>query len=358
MTLATDHGLAYKVVHDPSTTSHDDVDETREYIQVVERATGTSATITAADPNYGSVVQAILGVTDHAYSGEEVMALINPTLRLRALTDELRRVSERITYADGWFYDSRPMENALTKHIEKMYVAGDRNWQRYARFLDNLALNPSERSKRHLFRWMERHEVVLTEDGHLLMWKAIRGDGRSSHGGAAFVDGVLVEGRIPNKVGSVISMPRERVDPERGSACSFGLHVGNKTYAEWFLRQQCGGITGRIVMCKVHPRDVVSVPSDDSQKVRTCRYEVTDVSASTQFGPTYAEGDGDYEKDSWLRTWDVYDPERDPDEGEDDGYGDECDNCGEPVDPGYDLCDSCEEDEDEDDAPTAYVPPF
>lgn len=357
MTMTPNHGLAFKVVHDMNTTTQDDVDPTREYAQIVDKSTGSTASITAADPNYGAVLNALIGTTDHAYTADEVLALINPALRLRAIATELSRLSQRITYHDDqWFYDERPMANALTKHIEKMYADSDFHWERYVLFLDNLALNPSEKSKRHLFHWMDNHDVVITEDGHLLMWKGVRSDGRSSHSGFALVDGVEIIGRIPNVPGTTISMPRDRVDPERDEACSYGLHVGTKSYAENFV-----GSSGKVVMCKVDPRDIVSVPSDcENQKVRTCRYEVTEVSPNTRFGPTFSEADSDDPEGSWLSTsWNTYDPARryDDEEDDEDAY---CLGCGDETD-GEEFCFECDDENSLDESDEDYeddMPPF
>lgn len=362
MTLAPNHGLRYKVVHDPDTTSADDIDETREYVQIVHPETGTTRSITGGDPNYGAVLNALIGQTEHAYTADEVLELVDPSTRVWRLADELGRLSDRITYHDdSWFYDDRPMANALTKHIEKMYLAGGQGWEHYVRFLANLADNPSERSKRHLFHWMEQHDVVVTEDGNLLMWKGVRDDGRSLHAGFAIVDGVAHEhDHIPNQTGSVIEMPRERVDPERNAACSYGLHVGTKAYAEHFAHHN-----GYVVMCEVNPRDIVSVPTDsDNQKVRTCRYRVTDVSPNTRFGPTFSEADGDYPEGSWLQVWDTYDPEATSDQsGGEEGLT--CLFCGDDSD-GEDFCSACEEEQvdyepgasDEGFGQQSFAPPF
>jgi len=52
--------------------------------------------------------------------------------------------------------------------------------------------------------------------------------------------------------------------------CSHGLHVGAIDYVKSY---GCHG--DKVIICKVHPADVVSVPLDSAhQKVRCCGYEV------------------------------------------------------------------------------------
>ena len=75
---------------------------------------------------------------------------------------------------------------------------------------------------------------------------------------------------INNSVGSIVEMPREKVNSNKNETCSTGLHVCSMSYLKEFTGK-------RVVICKIHPKDVVSVPVDYSQaKMRVCRYEVID----------------------------------------------------------------------------------
>ena len=90
----------------------------------------------------------------------------------------------------------------------------------------------------------------------------------------------LWSGDFDNSVGSTCEVPRKDVDSNRDRGCSHGLHVGAIDYAA-----QYGGIDlkdrddddggNNIVICKVNPMDVVSVPTCSRfQKLRCCQYEV------------------------------------------------------------------------------------
>src|SRR5690606_5095532 len=75
-----------------------------------------------------------------------------------------------------------------------------------------------------------------------------------------------------NSVGKVVEMPggRYHVDSNRHNVCSYGLHFCSKDYLGNFWRG-----AGRIVVVKINPADVVSIPIDyNFTKGRTWRYEV------------------------------------------------------------------------------------
>jgi hypothetical protein len=67
-------------------------------------------------------------------------------------------------------------------------------------------------------------------------------------------------------------MERRKVCDDAGIGCSYGFHAGSLEYAQGF-----GGGEKKIVIVKINPADVVSVPTDcECQKLRTCQYEVVD----------------------------------------------------------------------------------
>ena len=66
----------------------------------------------------------------------------------------------------------------------------------------------------------------------------------------------------------MLEMERNKVDDNRDVTCSYGFHIASFDYADTFQ-------AGRMMIVKVNPKDVVSVPSDHgNQKCRVSRYEV------------------------------------------------------------------------------------
>lgn len=142
-------------------------------------------------------------------------------------------------------------------------------------FLDNLADNPSDKSIVELFDFMQHKDLPITPDGHFLAYKAVRSDFRDKY-----------SGEFDNSVGSVCEVSRSVVNADRDTHCGSGLHVGSIDYVLGYgdgLTRDGDTVSFRdggdqVVVCKVNPRDVVSVPSDCRfQKLRACRYEVVQV---------------------------------------------------------------------------------
>lgn len=136
-------------------------------------------------------------------------------------------------------------------------------------FLDNLSQNPSDHAIVELFDFMENKNMPITYDGHFLAYKAVNEDYKD-----------IYSGKFDNSVGNVCEVPRNSVDSNRDNGCGHGLHVGAIDYAKSYgginLDDEDRGDGGnRLMICKVNPRDVVSVPTDSRfQKLRCCRYEV------------------------------------------------------------------------------------
>lgn len=163
-----------------------------------------------------------------------------------------------------------PMPELFTDRILDMKKEGF-DFDSMLNFMCNLNDNPSDKSILELFDFMQNKNLPITQDGHFLAYKAVRPD---------FKD--IYSGSIDNSVGEVVEVDRSKVDSNRNRHCGAGLHVGAIDYVTSY-----GGISldnhdnndsdggNQIVICKVNPADVVSVPSDARfQKLRACRYEV------------------------------------------------------------------------------------
>ena len=130
----------------------------------------------------------------------------------------------------------------------------------YVNFLNRLQKNPSQSIKSRLFDFMEGGGIPVDEDGYLIAYKKVRKDYKDIH-----------TGKMDNSVGKVVAMPRTEVVENQNITCAAGLHFCSFSY----LGQYSSDPTNRIVIVKVDPQDVVSVPTDyNNTKVRCSRYEV------------------------------------------------------------------------------------
>lgn len=221
------------------------------------------------------------------------------------------------------FMDGDPIDTVLESAIMKVIDSDDeddkRQWSALANFLDSLYSNMNEYIRKQLFSWLQANMYdkdssgfKIRPDGSIIGYKgcAVDSDGEpeSINTGSAIVHksinapGKVYEGHIPNKIGSIVEMPRSDVENNPSVGCSTGLHIGTWGYASnW-------GHNGKVVTVSFKPEDVVSVPVDcDAQKLRVCRYEVLEAVDS----PNVDDGIVAYDDDCHCGMDDVYDNEDD-----------------------------------------------
>lgn len=156
------------------------------------------------------------------------------------------------------FWKDKELHSSLASRVIKMYQDGF-PIEPMVQFMDNLMLNPSKRAVTELYGFLEKNNLPITPDGHFLAFKKVRND---------YLD--VYSGTMDNSVGTVVEMERNEVNDDQNVTCSTGLHFCSRDYLNHF-----GG--ERIVIVKINPRDVVSIPTDyNDSKGRACRYEVVD----------------------------------------------------------------------------------
>jgi hypothetical protein len=138
------------------------------------------------------------------------------------------------------------------------------------RLLENLVQNPSNRAVNEAYTFLENYGLPITDDGCFLAYKAVRRDYKD-----------IYSGTIDNSIGASPTMPRFQVDETYEKDCSSGLHVGALEYVLTYGHFQKGHMVNsngnRLLIVKVDPRDVVSVPKYKSHpKMRVSKYTVVD----------------------------------------------------------------------------------
>lgn len=155
-------------------------------------------------------------------------------------------------------WKGQPFHNALASRMIEMYQDGF-PIDPMVRFMENLMDNPSKRSVDQVYGFLEKNKLPITEDGHFLAFKRVRSNYLDVH-----------SGKIDNSVGQTIEMARNGVDDNPESTCSSGLHFCSESYLDHF-----GGRSDPVMILKINPRDVVSIPTDyNGAKGRCCKYEV------------------------------------------------------------------------------------
>jgi translation initiation factor IF-1 len=156
-------------------------------------------------------------------------------------------------------------------------------------FLTNLMENPSHTSVQELYSFLEENTMPITPDGHFLAYKKVRYLSEDKvENGVQLKEGDMVDihsGTFRNNPGDVVEMPRNLVNDNRADTCSHGLHFARLSYMPKF-----GNAGDPIVLVKINPRDVVSIPSDyNNAKGRCCRYEVISKHSGDQYTPAFTK---------------------------------------------------------------------
>lgn len=214
-------------------------------------------------------------------------------------------------FVDGFlFYDGEPVRKVITQRIMQMKKEG---WdhQPMLKFLSNLYENVSHRAVNEFYDWIQHKGLAITPEGYILGYKGVSvydGVDQDDLNGNALTQGDLVDKYTGcshrNNVGDTVTMKRRRVDDNCNNGCGSGLHAGTYEYAcNW------AGHGGKVVLVKIDPRNVVSIPTDcDFQKLRCSEYEVVGVAREViesavvedSYFDDYDEYDEEYEEDDYL----------------------------------------------------------
>ena len=180
-------------------------------------------------------------------------------------------------------FEGEEVHGSISKRILEFMSKG-LPFEPLVKFLENLMNNPSMQSQTELYDFLEHENLPITEDGYFLAYKAVSKDFKDKW-----------RGSFDNRVGQVCEMRRAKVDDNRGRGCSAGLHAGALNYVASYGSVDAGD---HIVIVKINPEDVVSVPSDcNCEKLRTCKYEVVGEYQGELLKPLYKS---EFEEDSYV----------------------------------------------------------
>lgn len=202
---------------------------------------------------------------------ETVQSLANV---LQDLGKRMSKISDRVSVTTyGVLFDGDPIRGELSDVILDLYKDNDESrFKALVNFLEKARTNPSNRSVDDLYKWITNGDLAITPEGDFVAYKGVTLDGEgkavSVYTGKAIVDGIEHNGHIPNPDGAIVEMARSSVNDNSSIGCAVGLHAGTYSYAT-------GWSQGALLLVKINPRDVVSVPDDSSfQKLRVSRYTV------------------------------------------------------------------------------------
>jgi hypothetical protein len=184
-------------------------------------------------------------------------------VKLMDREDNIRKATlknTRVVVDNGTvYYDDEEVNNSLTDKLLDMLDEGY-DATPWIKFLENLMLNPSYRSRECLYNFLEKFDAPITPEGNFIAFKRIRKDWKDIHSGT-----------FDNSVGTVVKMERAKVNDDPQHTCSAGLHI----CADKYLQHFASATDSRTIVVEVNPANVVAVPYDyDFAKMRVCEYKV------------------------------------------------------------------------------------
>lgn len=209
-------------------------------------------TVHKSNPNFRAVVAAL-----KKGNQAEVLKALHGTVEIKV---EAPTVTSKVLEMKGEkiYYNGELLENDVTERIQT-YVREGLPYEPLFRFLENLLQNPSFHSRKQAFRFLSHKHLPITDDGCFLGYKSVRSDFKDWH-----------SGKYSNRVGDNPTMDRGNVDDNHESDCGLGFHVGTVEYAMGFYNEK----PRHLMIVKVNPKDIVSVPSSETNKMRVCSYLV------------------------------------------------------------------------------------
>ena len=183
--------------------------------------------------------------------------------KLREWCEEANIEGSGISFGSDTIYiDGEPIYGSLCRQIETMHREG-LPLDPMVNFVRKMRENPSYRIRNQLWGFIEACQeeggFTIAEDGDIMAYKVVSSDFKDKH-----------TGTFDNSIGAVVEMPRSEVDDDPNNTCSSGLHFCAYSYVNSF-----SSIGDRLVLVKINPADVVSIPKDyGNAKARCCRYKV------------------------------------------------------------------------------------
>lgn len=219
---------------------------------------GVPETIDSSHPNYTTIYDLV--VVQGVHDDVDVNLLANLLSVKKTIEEAIKGQNfGAVTVGqDSVLFNGQVINTYLTQKMLALLSTGA-DITPWALFMDKLYKNPSKTAVDELFLWLDKAGMPITEDGCFLAYKKVQDDYTSFH-----------DHKFLNLPGTTVEMPRNQVDDNRNKTCSYGLH-----FCSWHYLPSYYGGSGRVVLVKIDPSEVVSIPSDyDNAKGRAHRYTI------------------------------------------------------------------------------------
>jgi hypothetical protein len=159
-------------------------------------------------------------------------------------------------------YDNKEVHNEIATRILQFLKEGI-DIAPLCLFLENLWNNPEEHVRQDLFLFLENNQLPITDDGGFVAYKLVKND-YSPY----YMSGM----KERYHVGFDVTYPREQCYNGRTECGGGGLYFARKEY--WssvsFDEQNRYSGDGRMLIVKIMPQDVTSVPAGEGGRKGIC----------------------------------------------------------------------------------------
>ena len=206
-----------------------------------------------------AIREQVLTLLKEEATDEDILSLIDKTTPVSNYLED-----SEVMIKDGVVtYQGEEVHNSVTERIVKFMQEG-LPVKPLVNFLKKLMENPSFSARNELFDFLDHRSLPITEDGCFLAYKAVKYNYTDKY-----------SGKFNNAIGETITMARYGVDDDRGNGCGSGLHAGTLSYVQSYGSFSGDEDSDRVVIVKIDPENVVSVPKDcDCLKLRCCEYSI------------------------------------------------------------------------------------
>lgn len=156
---------------------------------------------------------------------------------------------------------------ALEKHAKAAVASGETIG--FRTLVERLGAVAAKRKHtvQEALRFLEKMDLPFANDGSIVAYKSLTKSGK---------EGVFIDNHsksLEQGLGTFVQMDVELVDDNRRVLCSNGLHVARRGYLGGY------GTSENNVVCliKIAPEDVISVPLDETEKMRVRAYHIVAV---------------------------------------------------------------------------------
>ena len=156
---------------------------------------------------------------------------------------------------------------ALEKHAKAAVASGETIG--FRTMVERLGAVAAKRKHtvQEALKFLEKMDLPFANDGSIVAYKSLS---------KTSVEDVFIDNHsktLKQGLGTFVQMDVELVDDNRRVLCSNGLHVAQRGYLSGY------GTSGGNVVCliKIAPEDVISVPMNETQKMRVRAYHIVAV---------------------------------------------------------------------------------